>query len=40
MKPEKPLIIESGAGGFGATGQNINQGGGQSVAAPTAPPSQ
>ncbi len=38
MKPEKPLIIESTSGGFGMSGQSINQGGGgQSVAAPTAP---
>jgi pilus assembly protein CpaC len=38
MKPEKPLIIESSTGGFGMSGQAINQGGGgQTVAAPTAP---
>jgi pilus assembly protein CpaC len=38
MKPEKPLIIEGATGGFGTAGQAINQGGGgQTVAAPTAP---
>ena len=39
MKPEKPLIVESGTGGFGATGAAINSGGGGSGAA-TAPPQQ
>jgi len=31
MKPEKPLIIESGAGGFGTSGQVINGGGSSST---------
>jgi pilus assembly protein CpaC len=31
MKPEKPLIIESGTGGFGTSSQNINGGGGAST---------
>jgi hypothetical protein len=28
MKPEKPLIIESGTGGFGVGGSGINTGAG------------
>jgi pilus assembly protein CpaC len=28
MKPETPLVIESGTGGFGTAGQSINSGGG------------
>jgi hypothetical protein len=27
MKPEKPLIVESGTGGFGQGGSTINNGG-------------
>jgi pilus assembly protein CpaC len=45
MKPEKPLVIESGTGGFGAGGAAINGGGSSSmstssgVTAPAAAPS-
>jgi hypothetical protein len=39
MKPEKPLIVESGTGGFGQGGSGINNGGSSSTnstgAAPT-----
>jgi pilus assembly protein CpaC len=31
MKPEKPLVIESGNGGFGTSGGGINSGGGSSA---------
>jgi pilus assembly protein CpaC len=38
MKPEKTLIIEGAAGGFGMSGTSINEsGGGATVAAPTSP---
>ncbi|MGB8028898.1 MAG: pilus assembly protein N-terminal domain-containing protein [Terracidiphilus sp.] len=38
MKPEQPLVIESGKGGLGAAGGNINAGGGTS--APMGAPQQ
>ena len=40
MKPEKPLIIESGAGGFGQGGAMINPGGSGATSAPTGFPQQ
>jgi len=40
MKPEKPLIIESGSGGFGTGGAAINSGGSGGSTAGTAPPQQ
>ena len=40
MKPEKPLIIESGAGGFGTGGAAINSGAASSSTAGAAPPQQ
>jgi len=40
MKPEKPLIIESGRGGFGTGGTTINSGGGTSAPGPTGAPQQ
>jgi pilus assembly protein CpaC len=39
MKPEKPLVIENGAGGFGTGGAAINSGGSGSSAG-AAPPQQ
>jgi pilus assembly protein CpaC len=35
MKPEKPLVIESGSGGFGTSSQSINSGGGTSSTSTT-----
>ncbi len=35
MKPEKPLVIESGTGGFGTAGQSINSEGGRGAGAAT-----
>ncbi|MGD0479559.1 MAG: pilus assembly protein N-terminal domain-containing protein [Terracidiphilus sp.] len=35
MKPEKPLIVESGTGGFGTSSQSINSGGGTSSTSTT-----
>jgi pilus assembly protein CpaC len=40
MKPEKPLIIESGRGGFGTTGGAINSGSASGSTAGAAPPQQ
>jgi pilus assembly protein CpaC len=40
MKPEKPLIIESGSGGFGTGGAAINSGSSGGSTAGTAPPQQ
>jgi pilus assembly protein CpaC len=40
MKPEKPLIIEGGAAGFGQGGQMINPGVSGTTSAPTAAPQQ
>jgi pilus assembly protein CpaC len=40
MKPEKPLIIESGRGGFGTTGAAINTGSASGSTAGAAPPQQ
>jgi hypothetical protein len=37
MKPEKPLVIESGTGGFGQGGSAINSGG-SSTGSTGAPP--
>ncbi len=37
MKPEKPLIIESGSGGFGSSGSAINSGGASSGSTGAAP---
>jgi hypothetical protein len=36
MKPEKPLVIESGTGGFGVGGQ-VNNSGGSSTGSTGAP---
>jgi hypothetical protein len=35
MKPEKPLVIESGTGGFGVGGTSINSAGGASSSTTT-----
>ena len=41
MKPEKPLVIETSAGGFGTSGgQNINSGGGGGASAGMGTPQQ
>jgi hypothetical protein len=40
MKPEKPLIIESGNGGFGMGGAAINSGGSGGSTSGAAPPQQ
>jgi pilus assembly protein CpaC len=40
MQPEKPLIIESGSGGFGAGGSAINSGGSSSSSGVTGAPPQ
>jgi len=40
MKPEKPLIIETGTGGFGQAGSSINSGGGAGYSGGAAPPQQ
>jgi pilus assembly protein CpaC len=37
MKPEKPLVIESGSGGFGTGGSTINSGGSSSGSTGTPP---